>query len=348
MGSSFSVLLARTTADVASERVVSDARAAGHAPVAADAATRTIVVTGAPESDWVAISDSGAPGDDVLASAVAGSHALAVPVVAVSVRDSDIAALALALDGDVVQAVTLGPAAAPAPSPDPRWAVVLRRGHSLDELAAAWQTPLTYAEQALIAMAPLVRWGPALVGGGWATAKSALEQHAIHLGRQTVPSSQPPALGHVGGDAEVRCSPGGTGSLVVVAHSTRGPGVGLDITLWGPALDAELVVGARARATIGAPPDAAAPVTLTWGRADGVVATASWPGLSIPQGAADQRAAFAGVAPDEGVRRWLATRIEVTVELTCGQPGTRDLYVALLPAANRGGAARLGTEVTVA
>ncbi len=52
---------------------------------------------------------------------------------------------------------------------------------------------------------------------------------------------------------------------------------------------------------------------------------------TVAEGFVDQVAAVQGVGAEEGVRRWLETRIEATVTAKALRPGTGVLHVALIP-----------------
>jgi len=257
--------------------------------------------------------------------------------VGIGIEDSDILVLAVAEAGSLHSSVELGPiAAVPAPAPDPIWDHLLAPGFSREDLAAVWAAPATYAEEVLAGTARLCGWATEPLLPGAPTGRSVVKQRSL---RRIDPDARPDAhpagpgegarLGHVGGDEAVRAAAGADLRLQVVAHGIGEPGTRLTVIVWGPALDEGLIRLRGVELLIGHPAAPQARLSAPFGDAPPPAAVHFE--VALPRGVADQAAALRGVSAQEGVRRWLETRIEATVIATALRSGVATLHTGLIP-----------------
>ncbi|MBA9005295.1 hypothetical protein [Thermomonospora cellulosilytica] len=254
--------------------------------------------------------------------------------VGIDVEDSDILTLLVAEAGTVRQVVRCGPAvAAPPPVPHPVWGRLLGPGGSLDDLATAWTQPAVYAEEVLDRIAGLCGWhADRLRPGGEAHRPVVAERRVRRAGDEDRSAAGPARFGHVGGDDVVEARAGVPVRPRIIAHSVGGDGAGVTVIAWGPAIEEGLLRPLSAELLVGVPqqPLARTGVSLV----PGPPATGHFD-AAVPAGYPDQATAIRGVPPDEGIRRWLGTRIEAAVILTAERPGTGDLHLGLLPEGDR-------------
>ena len=258
-------------------------------------------------------------------------------VVGIDVEDSDVLTLVVADAGTAHQVVRVGPAVeTPVSTPDRIWTRVLDTEHSLDDLAAAWAAPATYAEDALDRTCALCGWaGDRLQPHVESTPPVVTKRHVRLTSPDTDEESgkEETQLGHIGGDHGVTASVGDDARFRVVAHSIAGKGAKLTVIARGSALDDELLDPQTVGLTVGHPATprvhTSAPLRDN-GNDDGRRVSAQFDS-TIPPGFETPAAAMRGVSATEGVRRWLKTRIEAAVSAKAVQSGTGVLTVDLIP-----------------
>lgn len=134
-----------------------------------------------------------------------------------------------------------------------RWRPVLAPGATPDVLRAAWGTPTVFAEEIPRTLAPLLGWDPNRCGTGFRYLSEVADDvtgftrlafrpsAATVQGRPALWADGPPRFEQAGWSPEAHLPVGGTGHLSVSFRSAGGPGRGVQLVLWGPALDQGLI-----------------------------------------------------------------------------------------------------------
>jgi hypothetical protein len=159
-----------------------------------------------------------------------------------------------------------------------------------------------------------------------------------------------PALGYSGGlEDDTTIGVGESRSLTLIAHSIAGAGTGVRVTVWGSALDDNLISVSGASLSIGeGNPPQAIDLQNQSGSSE-VILTALAADVEIPAGYGSPGEAFAAADGDmiKGMSLWLATRIDLGLDVVGVKPGTGVLSAALQPLANTEAHAVWTTDVQV-
>ena len=339
---------------------------------------RTVLVGPVKDRPWLTVYDEGSEDQDeaiVRALAEQLSH-IAGTAVGVLVHDSDILHLWLCRDGALVDQFNSQPdyiaGALPgsrvlagddfeevAGHPE-RWRDLLVGGASPEQLQAIWDRKVVFAEEMLAEIASLFGWDRALSAVGFTYLDRGEEPfdpdtftrlafRAATSPRAAFRGSGLPALVQAGGLREFRTAVGQPfGGVGVTFQNSGGPGLGVGVVLWGPAL--ELLdmreIGVLTRSGFGgaAADVLAIPLVRTISKDTNIpILYAELPDLAIPVGFAHPVAGMPGamVLPQRGmpIRRMFdlqsAAWLAFALSGTGAKVGEAELNIGAVPLQNR-------------
>jgi hypothetical protein len=235
------------------------------------------------------------------------------------------------------------------------WVEVLPAGKSIQDLREAWR--LHRADEGALPrlqrIAHVLGMDPARCATGANTLSPALQpefKSLMFTSDSAATDRGLPALGYSGGlEDDTTMAVGESRSLTLIAHSIAGAGTGVRVTVWGSALDDNLIAVSGAALTVGEvnPPHA---IDLQNQSGSGeVILTALVEDFQIPPGYSSPGEAFAAADGDviKGMSLWMATRIDFVLEVVAVKPGTGVLSAALQPLENTEAHAVWTTDVQV-
>jgi len=337
-------------------------------------AERMLVVGPAGPEPWIVVYDSATEGqDEAQLDALAGALSTAAEGTAVSVliHDSDVLEMRLWRSGDLLDAYSscpdyFGPVSRErqvllAGQPD-RWRDLLIDGVSPADLRRVWDESLLFAEATLAQTAQLLGMDPNRCGTGL--------RYLLHDGADEItaaldaagfirlafrsaqtpaavappePPSGPPVLTIESGSTGVDTSIGESLTWATcAAGNAGGPGRGLQVVVWGNALDQGLI--ALDALAISLPPDDAA-ASATWitcepqaiGSGDSMVRVVrldDYPLLGDTAGWGDAFIEGSWQNPHAAIAARMHRRISVQLHGTAQAVGQGQLHVGFVPLAN--------------
>jgi hypothetical protein len=348
------------------------------ASLADEDAERVIMIGPAGPESWIAVYDSATEDQDT-----EKLHALAemfsrvgAAAVSVLVHDSDILEMCLCRDGAQIDLYNSFPnyfdedaeGRAPASGEATRWGVALASGATPEALRVAWETQDLFAEDTLTRVAPLLGWDSARYAVGYrylpeiVSGLSAFTRLAFRTStpkrRLSVVAEGPPRLVQAGGQGSLSVPVGSPFSGISTAFRNAGSqGHGLQIVLWGPALDQEIIDVREVHIRCG-PNYAVAfetpAIPLVPGQsAEGVrLWHAVVEDIEIPPDVTEDALNVAmrqtGEARQRTIERLAAAQITVLLDGQALAPGEGDLYLGVTPLANPDGQAswRFAVEIS--
>jgi hypothetical protein len=313
---------------------------------------RRIYVGGGAEDEWLTVLDSVTEGQDParldraaeLISELAGSTAISILV-----HDGDRLELGLFKLGKKLASLDSWPGYFEGEPPSDStsgledWTEVLPPGKSIEDLREAWRLQRVDegALPRLKRMAQVLGMDPARCATGANTLSPTLQPQFTSLmfasDSTATDHSGLPALGYSGGlEDDTTIGVGESRSLTLIAHSIAGAATGMRVIVWGSALDDKLISVSGASLTIG---EVNPPQSIDLANQSGsneIILTALAAGVEIPAGYGSPGEAFAAADGDmiKGMSRWLATRINLGLDVVAVKPGTGVLSAALQPLAN--------------
>jgi len=324
---------------------------------------RAVLIGPATSQPWIAVYDQATEDQDMAQlEALTSMLSSAVNRVAVGilVHDSDLLELRLFRSGTKIDEFCSWPGYFAGKSKPRRgasrkgaghpevWRDLFISGATEQDLRAAWESPATFEEasKTLERMAPIVGWSPELPSVGYRSVPDSVISTCTKLcfrrepqPSRTAKSARPPVLAHEGGvGPELEAYVGDPVALSAVAHNTGGASQGITIVIWGPALDQEMVDPTHVTVTSGLPEAGhvvEANLEATPGET-GTLRIATLGEIALPEGLAGPAAAFDAASGhyELGMKAWLRTRIQASMETPALRADSADLHIGLVPAAN--------------
>jgi len=302
--------------------------------------------------DWLSIYDSATESqDDRLLAALARSASSALgDAVGVLVHDSDVLTLSLARGGETVDTYNSAPdyfdpvpeAAAQELAGRPeQWSELVEDTENLSEV---WRRGAGEAEGILWEMAPLVGWERDRVMIGFNHREEQdgdlrltfrLTERPHHEAR----AEGPPRFAPGGHPITVEAAAGDELSIYCSAQSAGGPGVGLAIMAWGPALEEGLITLERAAVVLDSLGQHKRVEVSFETRPDGA-RLARFPNLPIPAGVPMDAVMRAPAGSQKAAREALfGALLGIQTFGRAAAPGGRALHLGVVPISQRDGIA---------
>jgi len=341
-------------------------------------ADRTVLVGPVSDRPWLAVYDEASEDQDeaIVRTLAEQLSLIAGTAVGVLDHDSDVLHLWLCRDGALVDQFDSHPnyfAGALPGSPllagdeleevaghPERWRDLLVGGASPGQLRAIWDRKVVIAEEMLVEIASVLGWDRALSAVGFTYLDRGEEPfdpdtftrltfRAATSPRADFRGSGLPALVQAGGLREFRTAVGRPFSGVgVTFQNSGGPGLGMGVVLWGPALELldmrEIGVVTRSDLAGAAPDVLAIPLVRTVSKDASIpMLYAELPDLPIPVGFANPVAGVPGAMglPQRGItmRRMFdlqaAAWLAFTLSGTGAKIGEAELNIGAVPLQNR-------------